>query len=81
MYLTDESDTVAEYEKKGLEKKPSSTQQDREREALQGMNHIQQIEMVQGKMAYEAYLKFLSKGAKGSYSMMSQTLSRKRELS
>ena len=49
VYLTDDSDTVAVYEKRGLDKKTPSTHQDREREALQGMNHIQQIEMVQGE--------------------------------
>ena len=48
-YLPDETDTVAVYERRGLEKKTPSTQQDRERRALEGMNHTQQIEMLQGK--------------------------------
>lgn len=68
MFLTDESDTVAVYELKGMAKKTPSTQEDKERQALQSMNHIQQIEVVQGfndlKSELSEFLKHFAENGK-----------------
>ena len=51
LFLMDESDTVKAYETRGMDKKTPTTKQDQERKILQGMNHTQQIEMIQGDLS------------------------------
>lgn len=47
-YLLDETDSVASYEKRGKDRRAPSSEADQERQVLEGMNRVQQIEMVQG---------------------------------
>ena len=50
-FLVDESDSVSAYEKRGKDKQTPSSEADQERRVLEGMNRVQQIEMVQGMIS------------------------------
>lgn len=67
-YLTEESDTVAAYERRGKDKSAPTSEADQERRVLEGMNRVQQIEMVQGfndmKSALSEYLKRFAENGK-----------------
>ncbi|XP_053399423.1 putative E3 ubiquitin-protein ligase UBR7 [Mercenaria mercenaria] len=67
-YLIDESDSVSAYEKRGKDKTAPSSEADQERRVLEGMNRVQQIEMVQGfndmKSALSDYLKKFAENGK-----------------
>ena len=49
-YLTQESDTIAAYERKGKEK--SSEAMNNAADTISGMNRVQQVELIQGIEQY-----------------------------
>jgi hypothetical protein len=54
-FIVDESDSVLAYEKRGKDKRSPSSEADQEKRVLEGMNRVQQIEMVQGMYYLSLY--------------------------
>ncbi|XP_060570562.1 putative E3 ubiquitin-protein ligase UBR7 [Ruditapes philippinarum] len=67
-FIVDESDSVLAYEKRGKDKRSPSSEADQEKRVLEGMDRVQQIEMVQGfndmKSALSDYLKKFAENGK-----------------